>query len=222
MSKSVRTGGLADRAYNYVKQSLVSGEAPENEWFQIDEIAKTIGTSRQPVMDALRRLSFEGFVEIVPQVGCRPKRPKVEEIRDFFRFFAEGEALIAELAAMRASPEGILAMRLVSAQIGALAAQGGEVSNRGDLYRTFNRQLHAEMRKAAESPALAEIVEGLGDRSDFFIACFKDKVFTPNLQAAHREHEEIIEAIANRNAPEARASMLRHISATESRLEAAL
>ncbi len=220
--KNVRRGGLAERAYDHVKQMLVAGEMPENDWFPIDEIAKTLGTSRQPVMDALRRLSIEGFVEIVPQVGCRPHRPQLDEIRDFFRLFAEGEGLIAELAAKRADPEAVLAMRLVSAQIGALATQGGEAGNKGDLYRKFNRQLHAEMRKAARSQVLAEIVESLGDRSDFFIACFKDEVFTPNLHVAHAEHEQIIDAIAVGNAREARAAMKRHISATEKRLEAIL
>lgn len=220
--KNARRGGLAERAYDYVKQMLVAGEMPENDWFPIDEIAKALGTSRQPVMDALRRLSIEGFVEIVPQVGCRPHRPQLDEIRDFFRFFADGEGLIAELAAKRADPEAVLAMRMVSAQIGALAAQGGEVANKGDLYRKFNRQLHAEMRKAAQSQVLAEIVESLGDRSDFFIACFKDEVFALNLQTAHNEHEEIIDAIASGNSREARAAMKRHISATEKRLEAIL
>ncbi len=213
---------MAERAYDYVKQMLVAGEMPENDWFPIDELAKTLGTSRQPVMDALRRLSIEGFVEIVPQVGCRPHRPQLDEIRDFFRLFAEGEGLIAELAAKRANPESVLSMRLISAQIGALAAQGSEFANKGDLYRKFNRQLHTEMRKAASSPVLAEIVESLGDRSDFFIACFKDKVFTPNLTAAHAEHEEIIDAIASGNSREARSAMKRHISATEKRLEAIL
>src|SRR3546814_9951868 len=119
-------------------------------------------------MDALRRLSIEGFVEIVPQVGFRPRRPEINEIRDFFRRFAEGEAIVAELAAERAEPNVVLTLRLISAQIGALAGQPEEIGGRADLYRTLNRQLHAEMRRAAHSPALAEIVESLGDRSDFY------------------------------------------------------
>src|SRR3546814_5202235 len=86
----------------------------------------------------------------------------------------------------------------------------------------LNRQLHAEMRRAAHSPALAEIVESLGDRSDFYIACFKDKVFAPNLKIAHSEHEEIIEAIAAGNARKAGTAMKKHITATEQRMEDSL
>src|SRR3546814_9224727 len=100
-------------------------------------------------MDALRRLSIEGFVEIVPQVGCRPRRPEINEIRDFFRLFAEGDAIIAELAVERAAPNVVLTLRLISAQIGALASQPESVSVRADLYRSLKRTPHAELRLAA-------------------------------------------------------------------------
>ncbi|AYJ85161.1 GntR family transcriptional regulator (plasmid) [Sphingomonas paeninsulae] len=217
--KNSRRGGLSERAYDHLKEMLVTGTVTDREWFQIDDIATQLDMSRQPVMDALRRLSTEGFVEIVPQVGCRPRRPDVNEIRDFFRLFAEGEAIIAELAAERAEPNVLLTMRLISAQIGALADQPEEVGGRADMYRSLNRQLHSEMRRAAHSASVAEIVESLGDRSDFYIACFKDRVFAPNLKIAHAEHEEIIEAIIARNPRKARSAMKKHISATEKRLE---
>lgn len=217
--KNSRRGGLSERAYDHLKEMLVTGTVTDQQWFPIDDIAAQLDMSRQPVMDALRRLSIEGFVEIVPQVGCRPRRPEINEIRDFFRLFAEGEAIIAELAAERAEPNVILTMRLISAQIGALSDQPLDVGGAADLYRTLNRQLHAEMRRAAHSASVAEIVESLGDRSDFYIACFKDKVFAPNLKIAHAEHEEIIEAIAAHNGRKARAAMKKHITATEQRLE---
>lgn len=220
--KNSQRGGLAERAYNHLKTMLVTGAVTDQQWFPIDDIASTLDMSRQPVMDALRRLSIEGFVEIVPQVGCRPRRPEIHEIRDFFRLFAEGEAIIAELAAERAEPTAVLTLRLISAQIGALADQPAHIGGRADLYRSLNRQLHAEMRRAAHSDSVAEIVESLGDRSDFYIACFKDKVFAPNLKIAHSEHEEIIGAIAAGNPRQARTAMKKHIAATEQRLEDSL
>jgi DNA-binding GntR family transcriptional regulator len=204
-----------------MKHMLVSGQFAPDEWFPIDKIAAELKISRQPVMDAIRRLSIEGFVEVVPQVGCRARKPEISEIRDFFKLFAEGEALVAELAATRADPQNVLSLRLISSQIGMLAKQK-DVENSDDLYRTLNRQLHAEMRRAARSPSLAEIVESLGDRSDFFIACAKGRVFSPNLAIAHTEHEEIIEAIAQGNGRKARSAMKNHIAATERRLELTL
>jgi DNA-binding GntR family transcriptional regulator len=214
-----RRGGLAERAYEHIKRMLVTGEVTRSDWFAIDAIAAKLKTSRQPVMDALRRLSTEGFVEIVPQVGCRPRNPSISEIRDFYRLFAVGEAIIAELAAARATPDNILALRLISSQIDALANQMDDMENKADAYRSLNRQLHTEIRRAACSPSLAEIVESLGDRSDFYIAFFRNRVFALNLKIAHAEHEQVIAAIVARDPRKARIAMKRHIRATEKRLE---
>ena len=215
---TIGRGGLSERAYEHAKTLLLSGQITKDKWFAIDKIAAELKISRQPVMDAMRRLSTEGFVEIVPQVGCRPRRPELSEIRDFFKLFAEGEAIVAELAADRADPQNVLSLRLISSQIGLLSKQS-DMGNVDDLYRSLNRQLHAEIRRAARSAPIAEIVESLGDKSDFFIACASGPLFSPNLAAAHAEHEEIIEAIAKGSGRKAYSAMKKHITATEQRLE---
>lgn len=217
--KNNRRGGLAERAYEYLKDMLITGRTNSDEWFPIEEIASQMDMSRQPVMDALRRLSIEGFVDIVPQVGCRPRKPSLGEVRDFFHLFSEGEALVAALAAERADGDDILRMQLISAQIGALANRRTSAGNVDDMYRVLNRRLHSEMRRATKSPSVAEIVESLGDRSDFFITFSSDKVFSPNLELIHAEHEEIIDAIADHDVERARKTMKNHILAIEQRLE---
>jgi DNA-binding GntR family transcriptional regulator len=68
------------------------------------------------------------------------------------------------------------------------------------------------------SPSLAEIVESLGDRSDFYIAGAPRPVFSPGLIEAHAEHERVIDAIASGDERLARATMEAHIRATERRL----
>jgi DNA-binding GntR family transcriptional regulator len=108
---------------------------------------------------------------------------------------------------------------LISSQIDALANQIGDMDNKADAYRSLNRQLHTEIRRAARSPSLAEIVESLGDRSDFYIAFFRNRVFALNLKIAHSEHEKVIAAIVARDPRQARIAMKRHIRATEKRLE---
>jgi DNA-binding GntR family transcriptional regulator len=213
-----RGSGLAEKAYLHVKTQLLEGRHRTDEWVPIDEIAAELGVSRQPVMDAMKRLSSEGFIDIVPQVGSRVRRHSRGEIRDFYRFFAAAEALVAELAATRASPSDIMHLRLISAQISGLFKLATEDTERGRLYRSLNRRLHGEMRRMIRSPTLAEIVESLGDRSDFYIAGAREPVFSPGLVEAHAEHEEIIEAIAAGKPDRARRAMDAHIRSTERRL----
>jgi len=209
---------LSEVAYSHVKNMLIEGRVGANEWLPIDGIAAELGSSRQPVLEAMKRLVLEGFVEIMPQVGCRVRNPDPQEIDDFYRLFAAGEALIAELCAARAEPSDILSLRLISSQIGTLSTLGQDPQAIGENYRVLNRRLHAEMRRVSRSKPLADVVESLGDRSDFYVALTNRSIFALNVDQAHREHEAIITAIAKGDEAGAREAMERHIFATEHRV----
>jgi DNA-binding GntR family transcriptional regulator len=169
-------------------------------------------------MDALKRLNFEGFVTIIPQVGCKVRTYRPEEVSDFFRIVAEVEPLAIEIAAQRATPEDIARMQIISAQIGAMAKSKRSALEKAELYRTLNRQLHSEFGKAAKSSPVVELVTGFGDRCDFFIASANRPIFFERLMTAHEEHELIIKAIESGDAKGGAAVMRRHILAIEKRL----
>lgn len=209
---------LSMKAYRHIKDILLSGSVKSDEWLSIDKISESLGSSRQPVMNALKRLKIEGYVEIVPQVGCRVRTPPTQEMEDFFRLFANGEALIAELAAQRALPNDIISLQLISAQIGNLTLTDEHDTAEGESYRILNRKLHTEMRRICRSPLLTDVIEGLADRSDFYIAISDKPVFALNINQAHEEHESIVRAIANHEPLIARKAMLDHIFATERRI----
>ena len=207
-----------DIVYDHIKQSILDGVLDAQPWIPIDRISTELGVSRQPVMDSLKRLAIEGFVTIVPQVGCRLRSYEADQVEDFFKMFAEGEALVGELAAARATEDDVADMRAISARIGRLRT--GEMSDqqRGAAYRRLNRALHLRMRETARSPAVAEIVEGLGDRSDFFIALARRPIFAARLEQAHAEHEALLTRIAARDVEAAGTVIRAHILAIGARL----
>lgn len=209
---------LADRAYHHIKAMLVEGRLQANAWLPVDSIAAELGSSRQPVMDAMKRLAIEGFVEIVPQVGSRVLKPDPQDIDDFYRLFAAGEGLIAELCAARATPNDVVQLQLISDQIGSLMALPQPDQVKGESYRMLNRRLHSEMRRISRSRQLADVVESLGDRSDFYVALNSPNMFALNLDRAHAEHKSIIEAIAQGDKTGASDAMAAHIFATERRV----
>lgn len=214
--------GLGTVVHEHIKSLLLDGHFEPNSWIPVDEIAAELEVSRQPLMDALKRLSVEGFITIVPQVGCKPRTHQPAEIRDFYKLFAEGECLVAELAVKNATEDDILILKNTSSRIGALREPGVHDREIGRVYRKENRSFHAEIRRIANSPVLTEIVESLGDRSDFFIAMAKAPIFAERLRDAHEEHEEIITAIVERDAARAGAVMRKHISSIAKRIGGAL
>lgn len=209
---------LADRAYQHVKAMLIDGRLRASDWLPVDAIASELRSSRQPVMDAIKRLGIEGFVEVVPQVGSRVLKPEPQDIDDFYRLFAAGEGLIAELCAARAVPGDIAELRLIANQIGALTLVQKSDQGRSESYRVLNRRLHSEMRRISRSTQLADVVESLGDRSDFYVALTRPEMFGLNIERAHTEHQSIIEAIARGDQEGARDAMIAHIFATERRV----
>ena len=62
-----------------------------------------LSISRAPVSDAIRRLTVEGLLEILPQVGCRVVRPVPAEVKDLYEIFGATEGVIARMAAERRS-----------------------------------------------------------------------------------------------------------------------
>lgn len=209
----------AEIVYNHIKQSILDGVLDAQPWIAIERISADLDVSRQPVMDSLKRLAIEGFVTIVPQVGCRLRSYEPTQIGDFFRLFAEGESLVAALAASRATEDDLAEMGIISDRIGRLRGSAMSDQERGRAYRQLNRALHLRMRQTARSPAVAEIVEALGDRSDFFIALARRPIFAARLEQAHAEHEALLAEISAGNAGAAGAVIRAHILAIGARLQ---
>lgn len=218
IKQNKRRAGLADYVYGFVKEMILDGRLDQRETIQVDQIGKELEVSRQPVMDALKRLALEGFILILPQVGCQVRHYGPNEITDFYRLFAESEALIAELLAERATQSDLETLSSVSEQIGQLRGAKLNASEVNVRYRHLNRRLHFEIRRASRSLPVAEVVETLGDRSDFFVAASGTLLFADRLEVAHAQHEAIIAAAGRRDAVTARATMKQHILETEERI----
>ena len=212
---------LAERVYDHIKLAILDGHYRQEQWLPIEAIAAQLTVSRQPVMDSMRRLAIEGFVTIVPQVGCKLRRYDARQVAEFFALFADGEAHVAALAAQRASPAALEELHATSRQIGLLRRSKTSGDERGRAYRRLNRSFHAQIRQQAASAAVAEIVEAMGDRSDFFIAQSNRAIFSARLAAAHREHEALVQAIADRNPASAAEIGRSHILAIGDRLQGA-
>src|SRR5580698_6003257 len=74
---------LAPVVYDLLKERLLAGEFQAGERLSVESLKAEFAVSKQPVMDALRRLSSEGLVEIIPQVGCRVPAHGSADVTDF-------------------------------------------------------------------------------------------------------------------------------------------
>lgn len=72
----------ADRAYEFIRQSIMSGDLAPGSMLSENELAGALQVSRTPVRAALGRLRDEGWVAIYPQRGALVRELTATEVRE--------------------------------------------------------------------------------------------------------------------------------------------
>ena len=213
-------GQLTEQVYQTAKQRLLNGEYNIGDRISVEELVVELGTSRQPVLDALRRLATEQFIEIIPQVGVRVVVPERQEMLDFFQLLAATESVCAALAAERADRAGAAALTAINEQINLLMTEDLDDAARARRYRTLNREFHRQLITLAKSDTLTSIAAFMWDRSDFFVSsAFDVKLLMERLRAAYEEHNSVCRAVAANDPERARQAMEDHVLAFAQNIE---
>jgi DNA-binding GntR family transcriptional regulator len=216
---TAQSGERRARAYQQIKHWLISGRYKPGDDLSVESIAAELAISRQPVMEAMRILSREGFIEIIPQVGCRVAVHSVADLGDFFRLFAAVEGLSASLAAERWDAEEMVRLRRVSEEIGSFRAPRFSDRERSEAYRTLNRTFHGIIGEMARASMVSQLAQSFWDRSDFHLSAASHYLlFSERLDVAQADHEEILAALQNRDGIAAETLMIAHILGFRMRL----
>lgn len=150
--------------YEYLKGQLLQGAFASGEKLSINDIRAEFGTSRQPVLDAMRMLETDGLVEILPQVGCIVKTYTADDIADYFTLFASIEGLVAQMAADRRSDEQLAELRDIMA-----AGSPASDPDATEQYRKMNSRFHRKIHDMADSSIINETCGRHWDLADFMI-----------------------------------------------------
>ena len=198
-------------AYDAIKGKLISGALARGARLDVTELVDEFQTSRQPVLSAINRLAVEGFLRVVPQVGCWVASVQPEEVADFFRFFALTEGLACELGAMRREPQQVDALRAnLDATVRLLGSSADPTSQAREFFR-LNREFHGLIHDMARSSYVATHAGSMWDRCDFYLASADPHIQGERIAESEQEHEAIVNAIAEGQVKRAGALMVAHI-----------
>lgn len=212
---AARTGGrLGSLVYDLIKERLLEGGFRAGRRISLEALKTEFSVSKQPIMDAMRRLATDGLIEIIPQVGCRVPVYGVDEVRDFYTMFGGMEGAVAGVAATRWTGRQLDELRKLNQRITALAASD-DAATRSHGYRVMNRDFHARIHQMSASRIIAEMSQRMWDLSDLLINTAGDPqpLASAVPQRAH-DHDDICDAIAERDQAAAREAMERHIVGT--------
>jgi DNA-binding GntR family transcriptional regulator len=184
---------LGEQCYLHVKSLLLDGGLDPGDSVPVESLSQELKVSRQPVMEAIKRLAAEGFVHIIPQVGCAVTRPAPDDVDDFYRLFAGSEALIARLAAERRSAEEARTYAELAAVIAREAENAGSFEDRDPVYHHLIRRRQTAIHTMARSPVITQISASLWDRSNFYVrAALGSAYFTDYVKSLHRQIDQAV------------------------------
>lgn len=187
------------------------------------DLASFFGVSRNSVREALKGLESKGVLEIRQGGGSYLAASKrdalgnelrthidetqiqlVDEMLELRRAF---EVEAASLAAQRATPENLEALRHVLSQM-SKAMDDTEMGVQADL------NFHMQVAYATKNQLLIDLMETLAKRMEENIRATRRQRFTDKErhQDTLKEHEEIYLAIANGKSELAKQLMFKHIS----------
>ena len=201
-----------DKAYDVIRNAVLQGEFGVGFRLKENELAESIGVSRTPVREALRRLNAEGLIEFESNHRATVTRWSDESVEDLFRLRAMLEGFATALAAERISKEQI--------EVLASLAERMEQTLDGKKRINFDRisQLNSEFHKiildAAKSKRLQALMAGLIEMT--VILRTYQRYTAEELARSFSHHRELIAAFSAREPEWARAVMTAHILAAKS------
>lgn len=104
---------LSRRVYGILRDNIIDGQLKPGERMVRKEIAKRLGVSTIPVIEALYMLEIDGYVENRPLAGCRVRSLTMEDIHDDLMLREALECQVSRLCAVNIEPkEGEKLMKL--------------------------------------------------------------------------------------------------------------
>jgi len=179
---------VADRLRNMI----VEGELSPGERLNERVLCERFGISRTPLREAIKVLSLEGLVELLPNRGAEVTRLTWGEAEDMFQVMAVLESLGGELACRRATNQEIAHVETLHREM----QQHFRQNNRPEYYR-INQQIHEALIRCARNTELEKTYNRLSQRISRgrYMANFSQDRW----QEAMQEHEQILHALKKRD-----------------------
>lgn len=187
-----------------LRDMIMTGKLKEGDKVNEGKLCETMGISKTPMREAIRVLSVEGLIRLVPNRGAFVTKPEFEEIAEMFDVMSLLEGFCAREACQKMTSKDF-------ANLEALHIKLEENFERHDQeeYIRINNQYHSFVQEIAGNRTLNQIVNGL--RKKILLYRFQSLNLSQRFAASIREHRDLLEAFRQRNHLQAETLMQEHL-----------
>ena len=187
-----------------LRQRIVEGHLAPGAKLNERELSESLHVSRTPLREAIKMLAAEGLVELLHNRGAVVAQMSQQDVADTFEVIAGLEGQSGALAAQRITDAELAEIRALHYEM--LAAY-----TRRDLptYYSINAQIHTLINAAARNPVLTQTWRNVNARLQAMR--FRSNVDEAKWKRAVKEHERMVELLAQRDANALRELMAQHL-----------
>lgn len=179
-------------AYDILYRSILSGEIPANTKLNVSAIAQKVGVSEIPVREALKRLASDEVLEYIPYCGYMVPSFTMDKLKDLWVIKVDLELLASRLAVEACTDQDIATLEQ------NLKLTKELVDN--EEYNKFfilNKDFHLTLYSFSRNELLCKLIKNFWDRTEKVRGPYP---FSKNtILVSIGEHEQIIEALKNKD-----------------------
>lgn len=186
-----------------IKQQILNGELNPGDRIVETKVAKELGISQTPVREAVRLLSGEGIINIVPNRGPIVKDMEEKDIFEIYSLRASLEGLAMRLTTLHASKEQIQLL------VDLYQDMESKLNNPDiDSFLKESLHLHHSIIQFSRHSRLIQIYDSISFQIELANRIIGMK---STKQKEFDEHKELIDALQEGNPDESEKVMRRHI-----------
>ncbi len=192
------------RIADILRKMIMTGELKEGDKIRENEFCENMGISKTPLREALRVLSVEGLIDLVPHRGAFVTQPTFDEIEEMFEVMSLLEGFCASAACEKMSSQDFDFLQILHAELEKQYERRDQ-----ENYIRVNNQYHSFLQDLVNNRVLNQIIDGL--RKKILLYRFKS-LNTPNrFDSSIREHRDLLEAFRQRDSERAKRLMRVHL-----------
>lgn len=205
----------SEQAYRYIKQKIVSLALAPGSVINERALQRELGFGRTPIREALQRLSLEKLVNILSRRGMFVADIGITDLPKLFEMRVVSESLAARMAARRGQPKHWQYMEAVLEQL-----PDPDQPEYNEALISIDQRCHEIIYEAADNHFLADTLithYALSLRLWYY---FLSEI--GDMRSAIMEHQQILEALKERDGQEAARLMGEHIQAFQEEIQAVM
>jgi len=203
--KRIQAGYLAQEAAKRIREMIRKGALKKGDRILEAPMCQAMGVSRTPLREALRILSSEGLIELIPNKGAYVAQPSIKDIGEMFYVMSILEGTCARVCVEKMDDEGLRRLDDLYRKL----EQHCQAEDR-EKYMAVNHSFHSLVQELAGNSVLSEVIDAL--RQKILLYRYR-QIYQPNrLKESMQEHRLLQRAFRERNPEAAERFMQEHLT----------